>query len=393
MSVPAALLINSLGTGGAERALAAAASELRRRGRDVRIVCLESTPTDAALTVSFPVVQLSAMSPTAGGPRKLIALPLLSFRLARYVAQERVKVVMSHLFRANFVNILSRLIAFSHHAAIVVNHTRVSRLSSEGMQGRINTLLCRWLYPKADLVASVSKGAAAECARLLGLPSDQTVILHDPIATAASSAALPGSVAGGDARDSRTIVCVGRLVALKRFQDLIMAFARVARDDPRLRLRIAGDGPERTALQQLSEKLEIQERVTFLGMVSEPSHSLAGCACFVSSSETEGFGMAIVEALALGVPVIASDCAYGPREILSPASDPLRLLEPEADFEKAPYGILYPVGSIDALEKALRKVLGDSDLRAEFSRKGTSRAADFSVERAADAYQRLLYPA
>jgi glycosyltransferase involved in cell wall biosynthesis len=103
--------------------------------------------------------------------------------------------------------------------------------------------------------------------------------------------------------------------------------------------------------------------------------------------------MAIVEALAVGVPVIASDCAYGPREILSPASDPLRLLEPEANFEMAPYGILYPVGSIDALEKALRKVLGDSDLRAELSRKGTSRAADFSVERAADAYQRLLYPA
>jgi len=120
---------------------------------------------------------------------------------------------------------------------------------------------------------------------------------------------------------------------------------------------------------------------------------LAGSAAFISSSETEGFGMAIVEALAAGVPVVASDCAFGPREILSPGSDPSRLLEAEADFEVAEFGLLYPVGSVDALERALWRILCDDRLRAGLSRGGPSRAADFSVTRAGNEYERLLFRA
>ena len=377
---PAVLLINSLGTGGAERAVTAVAAELRRAQRDVRVLCLEVSPAGTPV----PFVPLSRMSAAASGFRKLAALPILAVRLSRYVARENVGVVMSHLFRANFVNVLARLLARSGHRDIVVNHTRVSRLSSEGMQGRINWKLCRWLYPRADLAASVSAGAAAESARLLALPPGRSVILHDPIDTAA--AARAGAVARVPA-----IVCVGRLVALKRFQDVIIAFSRVVLDHPGLQLRLVGDGPERAALQRLSEKLEVAARVTFFGMLSDPAGIVAGCACFVSSSETEGFGMAIVEALAAGVPVIASDCAYGPREILSPSSDPYSLLEPEADIEMAPYGILYPVGSVSALEKAMRRVFEDGALRADLYRKGPIRAADFSVDRSAAEYDRLLF--
>ena len=385
---PAVLLINSLGTGGAERAVAAAAIELLKRGRDVQVLCLESAPDGAALPVPFPVGQLSRMKSSASGLAKLAALPLLAARLSRYAARHGVNVIMSHLFRANFVNVLARVIARSKHMAIVVNHTRMSRLSTEGVQGRINGVLSRWLYPKADLVASVSAGAAAESARLLRLPQNRSVTLNDPIDAAP---AVDAAASGEKEADAPTIVCVGRLVALKRFQDVIGAFARVAREQPRLRLRIAGDGPERTALQRLCEKLGVAERVDFLGMVSEPSRFLTGCVFFVSASETEGFGMAIVEALAAGVPVIASDCAFGPREILAPSSDPNRFLEPGAGIEMAPYGILYPVGSVEALETAMRKILTDRDLRTGLSRKGPGRAADFSVTRAVGAYERLLF--
>jgi glycosyltransferase involved in cell wall biosynthesis len=375
---PAVLLINSLGTGGAERAVMAVAAELGRRGRSVRIVCLEASP--AADTM--PALHLSRASSTTGGVLKLVVLPILAVRLSRYVDRENVALVMSHLFRANFVNVLSRLLARSRHRAILVNHTRLSRVFSEGIPGRINWMLCRWLYPRADLVASVSSGAAAETARLLRLPEGRSITLHDPVHTAPTRTS-----------PSQSVVCVGRLVPLKRFQDVIIAFARVAPEHPELQLRIVGDGPERQALERLSGRLEVAARVTFCGAVADPAGLVAGCLCFVSSSETEGFGMAIVEALAAGVPVIASDCAYGPREILNPASDPSRLLEPGADIEVAPLGILYPVGSVQALEKALRTLLSDVSLRAELARRGPGRAADFSIERAASEYGQLLFPA
>ena len=325
------------------------------------------------------------MSSSTSPAIKLCALPILASRLARYVARERVPVVMSHLFRANFVNILSRVLSRSRHRTILVNHTRVSRLSTEGLQGRINWTLCRRLYPKADLVASVSAGATDECSRLLSLPQEKAVTLYDAIDVAASTAAA-ASTGPADA-----IVAVGRLVRLKRFCDIIDAFDRIAADYPGLELRIVGEGPERAQLERRASACEASNRIRFLGHRADPMPDVAGCRVFVSASETEGFGMAIVEALAARVPVVASDCAFGPREILSPSTDPTRLLDGGAGMEIAPYGILFSVGSVDALEGGLRRVLGDPVLRAHLADRGPQRASDFSTERASAAYERLLF--
>jgi len=382
-STTAIVLINSLEVGGAERAVQAAVAELRRRHRQVHLVCLEP-PTAAP---ALPFRALSRMRGSAGGFVKLAALPVLALRLSRFVSAVDADVVMSHLFRANFVNVLARQWGGSRHRVILVNHTRLSRLRTEGLQGRINWALSRWLYPRADVVASVSTGAAAESARLLGL-GERAVVLHDPI-----EAATAGTEASATPEQPGILVCMGRMVALKRFQDAICAFARLAARRPGLRLRLVGDGPQRTALEQLAARLAVADRVDFLGTVDNPGGLLAGSAAFISSSETEGFGMAIVEALAAGVPVVASDCAFGPREILSPGSDPSRLLEAEADFEVAEFGLLYPVGSVDALERALWRILCDDRLRAGLSRGGPSRAADFSVTRAGNEYERLLFRA
>jgi glycosyltransferase involved in cell wall biosynthesis len=385
LSGPAVLLINSLGTGGAERAVVAAAARLKEVGRDVRILCLECVPSPEALDTDVHIEYLSNLSSTANPLLKLIALPFLAHRLSAYLSAFGVSVVMSHLFRANFVNVLARELAGSRHRAVLVNHTRVSRLSGEGLQGRINWALCRMLYPRADCVASVSTGAANECARLLGLPPAKSITLYDPIDTSASAAAA------SSAQPIHAIVAVGRLVGLKRFQDLISAFAAIALDFPNLELRIAGGGPGLIRLERRAVATGFSKRIRFLGQSAEPATVMAGCSVFVSTSETEGFGMAIVEALAAGIPVIASDCAYGPREILAPSTDPTQLLESRADIEIARYGILYPVGSVEMLEKALRRVLADSALREELARRAPERAADFSIDRSTRAYQRLLF--
>lgn len=378
----AVLLINSLSTGGAERAVRAAAARLRAVGRNISVVCLESTDTPTALGPDVPVHLLSRMSASAGPLLKFAALPILAFRLAAYLSKSGARTVMSHLFRANFVNVLARTLARSRHRAILVNHTRLSRLSAEGVQGRITWLLCRLLYRRADLVCSVSTGAARECGRLLGLGESRSITLYDPVDTAPAG--------GGTDREKR-LVAVGRLVALKRFQDLIQAFARISADFPGLSLHVAGDGPERARLERCADNAGLSGRIRFLGQVAGPASALRGAAAFVSTSDTEGFGMAIVEALAAGVPVIASDCPYGPREILSPATDPVRLLPRDAGIELAPFGILYPVASIDALERALRMVLTNNELRHELGQKGPMRAADFSIERSAAAYENLLF--
>jgi glycosyltransferase involved in cell wall biosynthesis len=381
---PAVLLINSMGTGGAERAVAKVARGLRAAGRDIRVLCLEREAPGESAFPGQEIVRLSGLRASSSSVLKLIMLPLLARRLAAYVRRERATVVMSHLFRANFVNVLSRLLARASHRVILVNHTRVSRLSSEGFQGRMNWSFCRWLYPRADFVASVSAGAAEECARLLSLQSEKSITLHDPvdISAAASAAAT--------AKPVHAIVAVGRLVRLKRFSDLIDSFASVAGEFPRLELRIIGDGPERSNLERQAGATEVGDRIHFLGRLADPLPDLAGCEVFVSASETEGFGMAIVEALAAGIPVIASDCAFGPREILAPSTDPARRLEGDAPAELTAYGILFAVGSAVALTAALRRILADASLRASLAQRGPRRASDFSVEKSTAEYDKLL---
>jgi N-acetylgalactosamine-N,N'-diacetylbacillosaminyl-diphospho-undecaprenol 4-alpha-N-acetylgalactosaminyltransferase len=378
-----------MGTGGAERAVAIAADELIKRGRDIRVLCLERAPAESAVRLDAPVHYLSGMTTECAGTAKLAALPVLAARLASYVRREGVSAVMSHLFRANFVNVLAGTLFRSRHRSILVNHTRVSRLASEGIQGRISMILCTRLYPRANIVASVSLGAAMECARILALPVEKSITLYDPIGTSAAEGSAASAAPA--AKPAHAIVSVGRLVRLKRFCDIIEAFNRIAFEYPDLELRIVGDGPERSTLGRLASASEASRRIHFLGRLSNPQPAVAGCAVYVSASETEGFGMAIVEALAAGVPVVASDCAYGPREILAPSTDPSRLLNGHAGIEMAPYGILYPVGSVEALTIALRRILRDAVLRADLAKRGLIRAADFSVERSTAAYEKLLF--
>jgi len=126
----AVLLVNSLGTGGAEKAVSSAARRLRLQGHDLRIVCLER-PRERYEQADGPAVEyLSSLSDSSGAALKLLVVPVLAFRLARYIARFQVSAVMSHLFRANYVNVLARLLAGAAHRVFLVNHTRISRLSN-----------------------------------------------------------------------------------------------------------------------------------------------------------------------------------------------------------------------------------------------------------------------
>jgi N-acetylgalactosamine-N,N'-diacetylbacillosaminyl-diphospho-undecaprenol 4-alpha-N-acetylgalactosaminyltransferase len=409
------LLINAMGTGGAERAVAAVAARLRERGRDLRVLCLERAAPGSAIELDPPAIELSSLGSGGSAALKLAALPFLARALADYVRRENVGTVMSHLFRANFVNVLAAGPRFdarsgagkaadaaahraaghraAGHRAILVNHTRVSRLASEGLSGRVTAALTKRLYPRAELVASVSRGAAEECAAFVGLPAGRSIVLYNPVDTAAASAAV---AVAADAVAGRSpcavIVAVGRLVALKRFGDLVKAFARLAPDYPELELHIVGEGPERSKLEALAKGSGAAARIRFLGRLADPFQALAGARAFVSSSEVEGFGIAIVEALSVGLPVVASDCAFGPREILDPRGGGAPRLRPDEGFEAGEFGLLYPVGSVDALESALRRVLDDKAFARELAARGPERAADFGLDRAADAYEALLYP-
>ncbi len=167
------------------------------------------------------------------------------------------------------------------------------------------------------------------------------------------------------------IMTVGRLKRVKNHALLIRAFAKVSEIQP-ARLMIVGDGELRDELEALIAELGLGGKVVLPGFVNDPTPLYRSADLFVLSSNYEGFGNVIVEAMACGVPVVSTDCPAGPSEIL----------------ENGRFGTLVPVGDVDALASAMMSALQTGHDPEVLKR----RAAAFAPEVAASKYLDLLFP-
>ena len=154
---------------------------------------------------------------------------------------------------------------------------------------------------------------------------------------------------------------------------MIRAFASRA-TPPDMSLVILGEGPERANLERLARDCGVQDRVQLPGFVANPWAYFARAAVFVCSSRWEGFGNVIIEAMASGAPIVATDCDFGPREIVR-------------DGES---GLLVPVENVDAIGKAVASVLDDRGLAMRLAAGARRRACDFAVPRMAHAYEAIF---
>jgi glycosyltransferase involved in cell wall biosynthesis len=228
----------------------------------------------------------------------------------------------------------------------------------------------RRLYPRADAIVCVSAGVAEDLRRYLTLPAGRITIIHNPIQILAEEPSARLHPWLGD-RGQPVILGAGRLSRQKDFMTLLHAFALLS-DLPAHRLMIIGEGPERAHLEREAVRLGIAERVTLPGFVTNPRACMAASSLFVLSSAWEGFGNVLVEAMAVGTPVVSTDCPSGPREILQDGA----------------LGPLVPVGDAPALARAIRQALLDP-VPAERLR---ARADDFAPERVVVPYLAVLLP-
>jgi glycosyltransferase involved in cell wall biosynthesis len=381
-----AVLINSLGAGGAERAATVLVAGLQARGVRVEILCLER---DRFYEVDngVPVTYLSRVTAQAPGIVKLLMLAAYAVRLRRMARERHFAVVQSHLFRSNYVNCLSRLLG-SPHRVQVVNGGQVSRYRTKGLAGWANLLLTKWLYGVADVVVAKSQGMRRDIVDTLGL-KDRIVVINNPYDLESIRRLAREPVSESWYREGRpVVVCVGRLISLKRPADVIRAFASLAAVNPFPHLAFLGDGPERKELEQTARMLGIEERCTFLGTVRNPFKYMARAACLVNASSSEGFPNVVVEALCSGCPVVCSDCQSGPREILAPDTDPCAYMARGFRVEKA--GILFGVGDLKALAEALVLVIGDRALAGRLRRAGLLRCQEYHRDEICRQYAGLI---
>ena len=232
--------------------------------------------------------------------------------------------------------------------------------------------LIRHAYPRLDAVVAVSGGVAAELCRATGLPETAVRTIYNPVvspAVAERAAAPLDHPWFAPERTCPVLLGVGRLAGLKDFPTLLRAFARLRAQRP-CRLVILGDGPHRRRLHRLARRLGVAGDVDLPGWAANPYAYDARADLFVLSSRGEGLPNALLEAMAVGCPVVSTDCPSGPHEIL----------------DGGRYAPLVPVGDPDALAAALARALDTPPDRAALQ----ARAGAFSMDRSAEAHLALF---
>jgi glycosyltransferase involved in cell wall biosynthesis len=243
--------------------------------------------------------------------------------------------------------------------------------SATGFLRALQNFAVRTAYRRADRVVAISDGVARALSHRFGINPKRVSTIHNAVDVAAvkvrAQEALP------NLSRQPFLVAAGRLVPQKGFDILIRAFAATMAVRP-LSLIILGDGPERNALIELTRTCGIEHRVHFPGFVENPWSYFARSAAFVCSSRWEGFGNVIIEAMACGVPVVATDCDFGPREVIRQGQS----------------GLLVPVEDVDSLSKAIASVLDNPDLARGLAEGAQQRAQEFDVATMTRAYEQLF---
>ena len=172
----------------------------------------------------------------------------------------------------------------------------------------------------------------------------------------------------------RIVVAMGRLSREKGFDLLLEAFSRVAPGHRDWKLQILGDGPLRNELEKQAAELGSGDQLQFAGLVPDPFPVLFGADLFVSSSRYEGFGNAICEAMACGLPVISFDCPSGPGEIIRNDVD----------------GLLVPAEDVTALAAAMDQLMSNAQDRLRFAARAPEVLARFGLERVLGLWDQLF---
>jgi glycosyltransferase involved in cell wall biosynthesis len=303
--------------------------------------------------------------------------------------KHKLQICISQKEGSNFINVLSS----SSKSIVTVHEPKSAGIKYKGLKRLAVKYLIKYLYNKADYVVTVSDGVARDLAENFGINIEKLKTIYNPCDIDMIERKLCEPIEDKyiNLLDGPVIITAGRLETPKGHWHLIRAFKEVKKQINAVKLIILGVGDHLKYLQNLAVQLKVEDSIYFLGYQQNPFSLISRANVFVLSSLWEGFGAVITEAMSCKVPVISTDCPYGPREILAPDSS-VKAQAQGVEFAK--YGILTPpldgvyksandplTYGEKALAEAIIRVLEDPDLCKKYISLGYARAQEFSMEK------------
>lgn len=340
-----AVLISFSGEGGVERMMINLLHEFARLGLQVHLLLIKDNSEHLQhLPDNIRIIRL-------GSRHALTSI----WPLVNYLQQYNPPALLVAKDRAGRAALIARAIAqrsktrLQTRIVIRLGTNLSAALDGKPAWQRYSRLYpIRRLYPLADAIVAVSEGVAADTVNNARISADKVHVVRNPVITPdlyeQANASLPAS-AVSDWLTNRTqpvALAAGRLTRQKDFMTLLQAVKQVNQTTP-LRLIILGEGRQREALEQSIAASGLQQQVALPGFQANPYAWIQRADVFVLSSRWEGSPNVLTEAAALGIPVVATDCPSGPRELL----------------QDGYYGPLVPMGNAQAMADAIIEVLND----------------------------------
>ncbi len=332
-------VVDSLEFGGLERVVTDLAIAQSRRGDNVSVFSINET------TGFSNELRDAAISVHIGAKKTSWDLDVLK-QLRRCASGDSVDVVHTHNFVPNYYAAACLFGARRKPVQVSTCHDMGARLSNRKLRW-----LYRWSLARTARVAMVGRQVHDRYVQsgFVAPGRASTVLNGIPVARFAGSATRRNAArqALGLAPDTPVIGCVGRLVALKNHRLLLDVLPALLRAEPALRLVIVGDGELDRSLRAQAQSLELNDRVLFAGQRANVADLLPAFDIFAMPSLTEGLSIALLEACATGLAVVATAVGGNPEII---------------HHERT--GLLVPAADGPALRVALRHLLDDASLRA-----------------------------
>ncbi|MBT6505731.1 glycosyltransferase [Candidatus Woesearchaeota archaeon] len=362
-------LINSLKIGGGERVVQTLANNLYA-DYEIHLVLLEDR-IDFVLDSRIKIHILKKNNESNSLVQKFFSLFFQVKSLSQYLKKNNINFVQSHLFRANYLNIMTKMVYSSHYAQIVT-HGLISLFDREGFKGKINKILTMYLYPHADSSIHVSKEVANELKYIEKYTLDKRVI-YNPFDISEIELLSEESIDDFYFDNNyKYLIFVGRINKVKNI-DLIFEALKVL-DNKNIQLIILGD-EEDVKIKDLMNKFINLDNIHYLGSKKNPYKYIKKCDVLILSSISESFGNVIVEAMACNTVSICSDCG-GPFEILNSSSD--NFSRNENDVQLLEYGLLFTVGDKRGLANAIKMLLSrKNNILDNYRNKLKKRVQDF----------------
>lgn len=343
-------LIKDLSSGGAERATVSLANYFSTHSNEVEIITFNGTDSFYPLENGVRVrsAQFDKIEQTTS-IKRLVGSIKRVFAIRNLVKAQNFDVLIGMSFAMTWYTVLATI--FTRTKSVGTERNNPYRYKAS----RLYTFLRKFFHLLTDGYVLQTKRAAEFFGKT---KVDRDIIIPNAVFNETIYTLSP------PVKRKKIIGAVGRLTEVKRFDLLIDAFAKIAEQIPEYMLMIFGEGEDRTKLEEQISKLGLEKRVVLFGATPDAVKLINYASVFVLSSDYEGMPNALLEALAMGVPCISTNCETGPAELI----------------ENGVNGILTEPGNCDELAEAMLKIIQNPELAKQFSENGRKLLQTNSIE-------------